>query len=92
MDDDDPEFDWNDKGDIGPDYFTFDFNADELKSLVRRQVTSSRDPNFDDKYSFVSFDEYVSIAKSKGVGIAPEIKSPTAVNKVTHVIHRNRNM
>ena len=82
MDDDDTEFNWNDEGDIGPDYFTFDFNADELKSLVRRQVTSSRDPNFDDKYSFVSFDEYVNIAKSKNVGIALEIKSPTAVNKI----------
>ena len=55
---------------------------DELKTLFRRQVIPSRNPNFDDKYSFVSFDEYVSIAKSKGVGIAPEIKSPTAINKI----------
>jgi len=82
MDDDDPDFDWNDKGDIGPNFFTIDFNVDELKTLLRRQVTPSRNPNFDDKYSFVSFDEYVSIAKSKGVGIAPEIKSPTAINKI----------
>ena len=53
MDDDDPDFDWNDKGDIGPNFFTIDFNVDELKTLFRRQVIPSRNPNFDDKYSFV---------------------------------------
>lgn len=84
MDDDDSEFDWNDKGDIENDFFTFDFQLDQLRQLRRRQVTAGRDPNFDYKYSFVSFDEHVAIAKSKGVGIAPEIKSPTAVNKVTY--------
>ena len=33
-------------------------------------------------YSFVSFDEFVSIAKSHDVGIAVELKSPTAYNKI----------
>ena len=82
MDDDDPNFDWNDKGDITDNYFTFDFELSELQTLKRRQVTEGRNPNFDYQYSFVTFDEFVEIAKSKGVGIAPEIKSPTAVNKV----------
>lgn len=83
MDDDDPDFDWNDKGNVGPDFFTFDFNLTELiPGIKRRQVTSGRNHNFDFKYSFVTFDQYVSIAKDKGVGIAPEIKSPTAVNKI----------
>ena len=39
-------------------------------------------PNFDNKYSFVTFDEFVDIAKSKGAGIAPEIKIPNFINKV----------
>ena len=68
MNDDDPTFDWNDLGNIGPDFFTFDFTLDELKTLVRRQVKPTRNPNYNDKYSFVSFDEFVEIAKSKGVG------------------------
>ena len=63
-------------------FFTIDFNLEELKTLKRRQVRPGRDPNYDFQYSFVDFDEFVSIAKSKGVGIAPEIKTPTAINKV----------
>merc|ERR1712179_679137 len=82
MNDDDPTFDWNDLGNIGPDFFTFDFNLDELKTLVRRQVKPTRDPNYNDKYSFVSFDEFVEIAKSKGVGIALEVKFAAGINKI----------
>ena len=85
MDDDDPDFDWNDKGEIKDNFFTFDFELSELRTLKRRQVTEGRDPSYDYQYSFVSFEEHVNIAKSKGVGIAPEIKSPTAVNKVTYL-------
>ena len=82
FDDDDPNFNWNDKGDIKDNYFTFDFTLEELQTLKRKQIIPDRDPNFNWKYSFVSFDEFSSIAKSRGVGIAPEIKSPTALNKV----------
>ena len=39
MDDDDPLVDWNDKGDV-TDWFTFDFDLAELKSLRKRQVHS----------------------------------------------------
>lgn len=82
FDDDDPNFNWNDKGDIKDNYFTFDFTLEELQTLKRKQISPDRDPNFNWKYSFVSFDEFSSIAKSRGVGIAPEIKSPTALNKI----------
>ena len=37
IDDDDPDFDWNDKGDI-TDYFTYNFTLAELLTLRRRQV------------------------------------------------------
>ena len=74
---------WHFEGDVGPDFFTFDFNLTELiPGIKRRQVTPGRNHNFDFEYSFVTFDQYVSIAKAKNVGIAPEIKSPTAVNKI----------
>ena len=89
MDDDDPNFDWNDKGDIVDNYFTFDFTLDELHTLKRKQVSPDRDPNFNWLYSFVSLDDFVGIAKSKGVGIAPEIKSPTAVNRVMFILENH---
>ncbi len=81
MDDDDPTFDWNDKGNK-TDFFTFDFNLTELKMLKRRQRTAGRDPNFDWQYSFATFDEFVAIAQKYDTAITPEIKTPTAVNRI----------
>ena len=46
-------------------------------------MTKGLNPNFDNKYSFVTFDEFVDIAKSKGAGIAPEIKIPNVINRVS---------
>ena len=46
-------------------------------------ITKGLNPNFDNKYSFVTFDEFVDIAKSKGAGIAPEIKIPNVINRVS---------
>ena len=37
MDDDDPDADWNDKGNI-TDFFTIDFTLEELQTLRRKQV------------------------------------------------------
>ena len=37
MDDDDPNVDWNDKGNI-TDWFSFDFSLEELRSLRVKQV------------------------------------------------------
>jgi glycerophosphoryl diester phosphodiesterase len=82
MDDDDPNFNWNDKGDIKNNFFTIDFTLEELATLKRKQVNYFIDPNFNWQYSFATFDEFVTIAQSKNVGIAPEIKAPTAINKI----------
>lgn len=82
FDDDDPDFDWNDKGDIVNNFFTFDFTLEELRTLRRKQVNPKRDSNFNWMYTFVTLQEFVEIAKANKVGIAPELKSPTAMNKV----------
>jgi len=82
FDDDDPNFNWNDKGMIKDHYFTVDFTLEELRTLKRKQTSPTRDPNYNWKYSFVSFDEFVNIAKSHDVGISMELKSPTALNKI----------
>ena len=37
MDDDDPDVDWNDKGNV-TDFFTIDFTLEELRTLRRKQV------------------------------------------------------
>ena len=40
MDDDDPNYNWNDKGDI-TDFFTMDFTMAELQTLRRKQVLNA---------------------------------------------------
>ena len=62
MDDDDPEINWNDKGDI-TDWFSFDFTLEELKTLRKRQANSERDPRFDWTETIVTLDELVEITK-----------------------------
>ncbi len=37
IDDDDPDYNWNDKG-VKTDYFTYDFTLEELLTLRRKQV------------------------------------------------------
>ncbi|XP_040570474.1 uncharacterized protein [Lepeophtheirus salmonis] len=81
MNDDDLGFDWNDKGDV-TDYFTFDFTLKEIMELRRKQTKPNRDSQFDWKYSFVTFDEFIDIAKSFNAGIYPEIKQPSAINRI----------
>ena len=60
MDDDDPDFDWNDKGDI-TDWFSFDFTLEELKTLKKRQANAERDPRYDWQETIVTLDELVDI-------------------------------
>merc|ERR1719430_1366665 len=43
MDDDDPDLDWNDKGEV-TDWFAFDFDLEELLQLRVRQAVETRDP------------------------------------------------
>ena len=62
MDDDDPEFNWNDKGDI-EDWFSFDFTLDELKTLKKRQANEFRDPRYDWQETVVTLEELVNITR-----------------------------
>jgi len=87
MDDDDPLVDWNDKGDV-TDWFSFDFTLDELRTLRKRQVNEFRDPDYDWKETIVTLEELVSITREEGekqgrtIGVYPELKHSSAVNKV----------
>lgn len=86
MDDDDPNFNWNDKGDI-TDYFSFDFTLAELKTLKKFQANDFRDPRYDWLETVVTLEELDQIVKEEGkkqgrtIGIYPEIKHPSATNK-----------
>ena len=62
MDDDDPNFNWNDKGDI-EDWFSFDFTLEELKTLKKRQANDFRDPRYDGQETVVTLEELVEITQ-----------------------------
>ena len=79
--DDDPNMDWNDKGNI-TDWFTFDFTLAEIMELRRIQRLDYRDPSYNNKEPFCTFQEYIDIAKDGNVGIYPEFKSATFTNKL----------
>ena len=65
MDDDDENFDWNDKGDITDEWFSFDFTLDELKTLKKIQPNEFRDPKYDGKERVVTLEELVDITRYK---------------------------
>ena len=79
--DDDPNMDWNDKGNI-TDWFTFDFTLAEIMELKRIQRLDYRDPSYNNKLPFCTFQEYIDIAKDGSKGIYPEFKSATFTNKL----------
>ena len=79
--DDDPNMNWNDKGNI-TDWFIFDFTWDEMKEMRRIQRLDYRDPSYNNKEPFCTFQEYIDIAKAGNVGIYPEFKSATFTNKL----------
>ena len=81
LDDHDPDFHWDDKGNI-TDYFTYDFTLDELKTLRRKQHFPFRDQIYNWEFGIVTFQEYIDIAKSYGMGIYPEMKHTFATNKI----------
>eukprot|EP00092_Neocalanus_flemingeri_P004311 GFUD01004634.1.p1 GENE.GFUD01004634.1~~GFUD01004634.1.p1 ORF type:complete len:415 (-),score=88.84 GFUD01004634.1:57-1301(-) len=87
MDDDDENFDWNDKGDI-TNWFSFDFNLAELRTLRKRQANNFRDPRYDWQETVVTLEELVQITREVGekqgrtIGIYPELKHSHAINKI----------
>ena len=64
MDDDDPDMNWNDKGDITDEWFSFDFRLDELKTLRKIQPNDFRDPRYDGQDRVVTLEELVDITRS----------------------------
>ena len=82
FDDDNPNFNWNDKEVIEDHYFTIDFTLKELRTLKRSQTSPNRDPYYNRRCSFNSFDEFVIIAKSHDFGISMKLKSQSALNKI----------
>jgi len=56
--DDDSYVRWN-----VTDWFIHDFTEEELRTLKRIQAKESRDPNYDLKEGFCSFQEFIDIAK-----------------------------
>ena len=86
INDEDPLHDWNDKGNK-TDWFIWDFTLSELKTMKRIQRVSYRDKQYDKNQTFCTFEEYIDIAKDKGVGIYPEIKHGYKTDQVLY----NRN-
>ena len=64
------------------DWFMYDFTANELHSLKRIQPVKHRDPNYNFKEPFCSFQEYIDVAMELNVGIYPEIKYPYFINSI----------
>ena len=50
--------------------------------MKRIQAEESRDPNYNFKESFCSFQEFIDIARENNVGIYPELKYPFFVNSI----------
>ena len=63
MDDDDENFNWNDKGDVTDEWFSFDFTLAELKTLRKIQPNEFRDPQYDGKERVVTLEELVDITR-----------------------------
>lgn len=81
MDDGDPDIDWNDKGNV-TDIYAIDLTLGEIRTLLRKQANTKRDPNYDWQYGFVTFAEHLAMARERGFAVIPEIKQAYAVNKI----------
>ena len=56
-------------------WFTEDFTLAELRTLrARERLPQLRGTAYDGRYGIATFDEVVALAKSRGVGVYPEIK------------------
>ena len=83
VNDDDPNHDWNDKGNV-TSWFIWDFTLAELRTMKRKQVVSYRDKQYDGNQTFCTFEEYIDIAKEGGAGIYPEIKHGHATDLILY--------
>ena len=83
INDEDPDHDWNDKGERD-NWFIWDFTLEELKTMKRRQPVSYRDKQYDGTETFCTFEEYIDIAKEADVGIYPEIKHGYFTDNLLH--------
>ena len=86
IDDEDPEHDWNDKGNR-TGWFIWDFTLEELQTMNRIQTVDYRDKQYDRNQTFCTFEEYIDIAKAEGAGIYPEIKHGHKTDQILY----NRN-
>ena len=83
INDEDPDHDWNDKGNK-TDWFIWDFDLEELKTMKRRQVREFRDKRYNDDQTFCTFEEYIDIAIAGDAGIYPEIKHGYATDQLLY--------
>ena len=58
-------------------YFADTFTLAEIKTLGAIQARASRDQSYNGLYKIPTLDEVITLAKSKGVGIYPELKHST---------------
>jgi glycerophosphoryl diester phosphodiesterase len=61
-------------------YFADTFTLAEIKTLRAIQPRADRDQSFNGLYEIPTLDEVISLAKSKGVGIYPELKHSVYMN------------
>ena len=59
------------------DWFASDFTLAEIKTLRAIQPIGSRDQSYNGLYEIPTFEEVVSLAQARGVGVYPETKHPT---------------
>ncbi len=71
----------NEKGAV-TDYFTFDFDLDELLALRKGQVDPRRASSYDWVEGFVTLSDFLSIARGWSVGAYVGIRRGDATNKV----------
>ena len=81
VNDDDPDHDWNDKGNI-TDWFIWDFDLTDLQTMKRRQRNLIRDQSYNDKETFCTFEEFIDVAQEVDAGICVEIKHGNTTDKI----------
>ena len=72
------------------DWFIWDFDLTELKTMKRIQVRDFRDKRYNDEETFCTLQEYINIAKNGKVGIYPEIKHGYKTDEMLAKRNQNR--